>query len=148
MANNDWTVIIIIIIVLIVLWLLFANNNNTVNVEGFNGEEDVIAAGNGNAAALVAAPEATNGNGLLGQRWNQNGSNKNWNNNRRRNPNAGLNNCITPPYVNLRCTVNQLRNGNDIDSALESCTVPAKVKNSCRRVLGSNSNVGQVQIQA
>lgn len=130
-SNNDWTIVIIIIIVLILVWLLFSNNNKNVNVEGFNGEDDSMDPANLGPADL--------GNNARSQRSRNRG-----NNNRRP---GNLSNCINPPYLNLKCTLNQLYNGTDIDNALENCTVPAKVRNSCRRVLGS-SQAAEAQIAA
>lgn len=127
MATNDWTIVIIIIIVLIVLWLLFANNNTSVNVEGFDGGDDTLLTTNLGNVDLSGNPPT-----LSSRFGGQNRSR----NNRNRRP-ANLSNCVNPPYLNLRCAVNQLYNGTDIDSALENCTVAAKVKPSCRRLLGN-----------
>lgn len=129
-AHSDWTIVIIVIIVLVVLWLLF-NNNNSVNVEGFDAGDDTILTANLGNADLSGNPPRFGGNGNFG-------GNRNNRNRRRNGRPANLSNCVSPPYLNLRCTVNQLYNGTDIDSALENCTVAAKVKPACRRALSSN----------
>lgn len=50
-----------------------------------------------------------------------------------------LQKCVTAPYLNLSCVIDEIRQGIDTSSALNTCTVPASLKPECRRKMESQN---------